>query len=160
MLSPIQTMSFYQRTGRGNSNTFMGGQPEDNPLQGLCQGNGVPPACWLMLCSAIMACYKKSGFGSSITSPMSGDATKFMGEIYIDDSNLLVCLAGVLDLETVVAEAQRSLNAWAQLLNATGGALNPNKCYWYAVHYVCINGEWVYGPRSECTLTIPLPDGS
>jgi hypothetical protein len=66
----------------------------------------------------------------AITSPMSKDAIKFMGEIYVDGSNLLVCLAGVLDLETVVVEAQRSLNAWAQLLNATGGALNPNKCYW------------------------------
>jgi hypothetical protein len=153
-------MPFYQRTGRGDSNTIMGGQPEDDPLQGLCQGNGAAPACWLMLCSAIMACYKKSGFDSSITSPMSGDAIKFMGEIYVDVSDLLVCLAGVLDLETVVAEAQRSLNAWAQLLNATGGALNPNKCYWYAVHYICINGEWAYGPWSECTLTIPLPDGS
>ncbi len=108
----------------------------------------------------MMACYKKSGFGSSITSPMSKDAIKFMGEIYVDDSNLLVCLARVLDLETVVAEAQRSLNAWAQLLNTTGGALNSDKCYWYAVHYVCINGEWMYGPRSECTLTIPLPDSS
>ena len=61
---------------------------------------------------------------------MSGDAIKFIREIYVDDSNLLVCLAGVLDLETVVAEAQCSLNAWVQLLNATGGALNPNKCYW------------------------------
>jgi hypothetical protein len=159
-LSPIQTMSFYQRTGRGDSNTSMGGQPEDDPRQGLCRGNGAAPACWLMMCSAIMACYKKSGFGSSITSPMSRDAIKFMVEIYVDDSDLLVCLAEALNLETVVEEAQCSLNAWAQLLNATGGALNPNKCYWYAVHYICISGEWAYGLRSECTLTIPLPDGS
>jgi hypothetical protein len=40
MLTPIQSMKFFQRTGRGDSNTHMGGRPESNPLQGLCQGNG------------------------------------------------------------------------------------------------------------------------
>jgi hypothetical protein len=49
MLHPIQAMKFYQRTARGDSTTFMGGQGKDNSLQGLCQGNGAAPACWLMI---------------------------------------------------------------------------------------------------------------
>ena len=49
MMTPIQQMCFFQQTGRGDSNTFMGGRPSTNPLQGLCQGNGAAPACWLML---------------------------------------------------------------------------------------------------------------
>ncbi len=36
MLTPIQSMKFFQRTGRGDSNTHMGGRLESNPLQGLC----------------------------------------------------------------------------------------------------------------------------
>ena len=59
MLSPIQTMKFFQRTARGDSTTFMGGRGKDNPLQGLCQGNGAAPACWLMLSSVLMHCYKR-----------------------------------------------------------------------------------------------------
>ena len=43
MLFPIQTMKFFQRTARGDSNMFMGGQSKENPLQGLCQGNGAGP---------------------------------------------------------------------------------------------------------------------
>ncbi len=58
MLFPIQTMKFFQRTARGDSNTFMGGRIKENPLQGLCQGNGAGPACWLMLSSMLMHCYK------------------------------------------------------------------------------------------------------
>ncbi len=58
----IQTMKFYQPTGRGNSYTYMGGRTTSNPLQGLCQGNSAAPACWLMKISMIMACYKKAGF--------------------------------------------------------------------------------------------------
>jgi hypothetical protein len=81
MLTPIQSMKFFQHTGRGDSNTHTGGRSESNPLQGLCQGNGCAPACWLMLISTIMACYKKVGYGSSIVSPMSGVSIEFMGEI-------------------------------------------------------------------------------
>jgi hypothetical protein len=58
MLHPIQSMKFYQRTARGDSKTFMGGRDRDNPLQGLCQGNGAAPACWLIICSVLMHCYR------------------------------------------------------------------------------------------------------
>jgi hypothetical protein len=63
MLHPIQTMKFFQRTAQGDSTTFMGGRGHDNPLQGLCQGNGAAPACWLMLSLVLMHCYKRQGFG-------------------------------------------------------------------------------------------------
>jgi hypothetical protein len=78
-----------------------------------------------MISSAIMASYKKSGHGSSIVSPMSSERIEFMGEMYVEDSDLPVCQAEVYDLGTVVVEAQKSLDVWANLLNATGGALNP-----------------------------------
>jgi hypothetical protein len=64
MLYPIETMKFFQRTARGDSSTYMGGRGKDNPLQGLCQGNGAAPACWLMLSSVLMHCYKRQGLGS------------------------------------------------------------------------------------------------
>jgi hypothetical protein len=88
-----------------------------------------------------MACYKKAGCGSSIVSPMSGVSIEFMGEIYVDDSDLLVFLADKFNCGKLMQVAQKSLDAWAGLLNTTGGALNPNKCYWYLVSYTCANGE-------------------
>ena len=96
MLHPIQSMKFYQRTARGDSKTFMGGRGWENPLQGLCQGNGAAPACWLIICSVLMHCYKSRGFGSRIISPISGAAINFLGEIYMDDTDLIVTH---LDLE-------------------------------------------------------------
>jgi hypothetical protein len=101
MLTPIQSMKFFQCTGRGDSNTHMGGRLESNPLQGLCQGNDCAPACWLMLISTIMVCYKKAGYGSSIVSPMSGVSIEFMGKIYVDDSDLLVFPAMNLTAESL-----------------------------------------------------------
>ncbi len=49
LLHLIQSTRFYQRTAFGDSKTFMGGRDGGNPLQGLCQGNGAVPACWLMI---------------------------------------------------------------------------------------------------------------
>jgi hypothetical protein len=110
-----------------------------------------------MLISTIMACYKKAGYGSSIVSPMSKVSIEFMGKTYVSDSNLLVFLVDKFDCGKLMQVTQKSLDAWAGLLNATGGALNPNKCCWYLVSYTCANGEWRYDHRTNFTHTIPLP---
>ena len=160
LLHPIQTMKFYQRTAWGDSNTFMGGRTNLNPLQGLCQGNGAAPACWLIISSILMHCYTRQGFGSSILSPMSLALILFLGEMYVDDTDLIIMQPHYQSAEDVKSDAQNSVDAWANLLNSTGGSLNPEKCYWWMVDYICINGEWNYAPQVEWTLTIPLPDGS
>ncbi len=110
MLTPIQRMKFYQRTGRGDFNTFMGGRSKDSPLQGLCQGNRCAPACWLMLSLLLMKCYHKEGHGLAVTSPISGKLIEFMGEIYVNDTDLLTFFLDVPDLETLMEITQGNLN--------------------------------------------------
>ena len=43
---------------------------------------------------------------------------------------------------------------------ATGGALMPEKCFWYLIWYVWEDSEWDYGDKPiEEHLSVPLPDG-
>ena len=161
MLSPIQTMKFFQRTARGDSTTFMGGRGKDNPLQGLCQGNGAAPACWLMLSSVLMHCYKRQGFGSRILSPMSGVIIDFLGEIYVHDTDLIVTQPNFTTAEETQEGLKEAAWAWASGLNATGGAINPEKSRWIYAGYVWNNdGTWEYAKQPELLMDIPLPDGS
>lgn len=160
LLHPIQVMKFYQRTAYGDSKSFMGGRTNDNPLQGLCQGNGAAPACWLMISSILMHCYKRLGFGSNILSPMSLALILFLGEMYVDDTDLIVTKHTYRTAFDVQLDAQASVDAWGKLLISTGGALNPEKCYWYMVDYVWVDGEANYAPKVEWDLLIPMPDGS
>jgi len=160
LLHPIQTMKFYQRTAWGDSTTYMGGRTNSNPLQGLCQGNGAAPACWLIISSILMHCYTRQGFGASILSPMSLALIRFLGEMYVDDTDLTVTKPHYTSAMDVKEEAQASVDGWAYLLNSSGGSLNPEKCYWWMVDYICINGEWNYAPQVDWELTILLPDGS
>ena len=66
-------------------------------------------------------------------SPISGEIIEFMGEIYIDDTDLLTFPLEEYNVGAVMKQAQTNLDKWSQLLNATGGALNPDKCYWYLI---------------------------
>jgi len=160
MLHPIQSMKFYQRTARVDSKTFMGRRGRDNPLQGLCQGNGAAPACWLIICSILMHCYKSSGIGSRIISPISGAAINFLGEIYVDDTDLIVTHPDLETPEAVLEGLHSSAEAWSSGLNSTGGAINPDKSRWILVSYEWINGLWRYSLQPEVEMTIPLPDGT
>ena len=123
-------MKFFQRTARGDSTTFMGGRGKDNPLQGLCQGNGAAPACWLMLSSVLMHCYRRQGFDSRILSPMSGAIIDFLGEIYVDDTDLIITRPEFTTPEGTQEGLRDAAWAWASGLNATGGAINPDKSRW------------------------------
>jgi hypothetical protein len=83
-----------------------------------------------------------------------------MGEIYVDDTDLLTILQDAFDSDKVLQTAQKNLDKWAELLIATCGALNPDKCYWYMMSYVCRDGEWFYDDTNLFELTIILPDGT
>jgi hypothetical protein len=86
---------------------------------------------------------------------------EFMGEIYVDDTNLLKFPLEECNIGAVLKRAQTNLDKWLRLLIAKGGSLNPDKCYWYLISYVCKEGVWEYNRNaSSYKLSIPLPDGS
>ncbi len=101
--------------------TFMGGRGKDNPLQGLCQGNGASPACWLMISLLLMHCYQFQGYRFRLISPISGTIIDFLGEIYVNNTDLIVTRPVFMTAAAVHKELDRSANA-------TGGASNPDKC--------------------------------
>ncbi len=45
-------------------------------------------------------------------------------------------------------------------MNATGGALKPEKCCWYLLDYNCVEGEWIYVDATAKELEITNPDGT
>ncbi len=135
MLFLIQTMKFFQRTARGDSTMFMGGRGRDNPLQGLCQGNGAGPACWLMLSSVLMHCYNHQGYRLRIISPISGAIIDFLGEIFVDDTELIITRPEFTTAQETQEGLQGAAWAWALVLNETGGAINPKKSCWIYAGY-------------------------
>ncbi len=94
-----------------------------------------------------------------MASPVSRTPIEFMGEIFVDDTDLLTMLQDVFSVTEILPIAQANLDKWASLLIATGSALNPSKCYWYMISYKCQNGEWEYDNNTQHKLMILLPGG-
>ncbi len=84
---------------------FMGGRGRENPLKGLCQGNGAAPPCWLIISSVLMHCYRCTGFGSRIILPISSTIIDFLGEICVDGTNFIVIHPDLTTLEAIFGEA-------------------------------------------------------
>ncbi len=94
-----------------------------------------------------------------VMSPMSGTIIDFLGEIYIDDTDLIITYP---EFDTTLHK-QKGLRFtawfWASGLNATGGTINPKKSHWIYAGYTWKNGIWGYAPQPDLPMTIPLPDG-
>ncbi len=58
------------------------------------------------------------------------------------------------------AQTQFKIEQWSRLLNATGGALKPEKCWWYLLDYTCEDGQWMYTNAIPRDLFITNPDGT
>ena len=107
-----------------------------------------------------MHCYKSRGFGSRIISPISRVVIDFLGEIYVDDTDLIVTHPDLDSTAAVIESLYTSADAWSAGLNSTGGAINPEKSRWILASYEWVNGIWRYGQQPAMAMSIPLPDGS
>jgi hypothetical protein len=84
----------------------------------------------------------------------------FLGEIYVDDTDLIVTHPDLETQEAVLESLYSSAEAWSSGLNSTGGAINPDKSRWILASYKWINGTWQYRQQPAADMTIPLPDGT
>jgi hypothetical protein len=91
-----------------------------------------------------------------ILSTISGVIIDFLGEIYVDDTDLIVTCP---DLASA-ADVQEELRAAARRSHATGGAINLEKSRWILANYHWANGQWGYTEQPMTPMKIPLPDGS
>ena len=159
----IQRMRYYLRTGYGLATTSYGSS-QDSICMGLTQGSGASPAVWTAVSTVIIGAYKHRGFGAQLVGGWSEDSINIAALLYVDDTDLLHNIVNMQDnQESLVSRVQQATTHWANLLQATGGNLNPAKCYWYLLQYRFDKGEASLTPRRHLLdnhLTIPQPDGS
>jgi len=70
------------------------------------------------------------------------------GFAFVDDTNLIV--SDTSQMATKVTEKmQQLLTMWHKLLQATGGNLVPEKCFWYLIDFKWQNSTWKYKTSQE-----------
>lgn len=153
MLSTIQNMKFFLRTGFGESSVFMTAAL-GAIIHGLCQGNTAAPAGWSLISAVLLAAYKRMGHGAVIESPISRHEVTSAGVLYVDDVDLLVMNLKVATPE-LWQEAVDCAMDWSLVLHGPSGTAVGEKCFGYLLDYDWQpDGSWVYSVPDGIDLPI------
>jgi hypothetical protein len=122
---------------------------DDQPLQGIGQGNGAGPAIWVVISAVLLFVMRDSGFGLNFITATSSMAIVLAGFAFVDDTDLLHAAPHpATPVATLVPQMQRLVDTWEGLLRATGGALR-RKSYWYFLDFKFHQGRWKYKNKQE-----------
>ena len=155
MLLAIQLMTFHLRTAHGDSTATYGGTDEQ-PFQGLCQGNGASPAGWLASSAFIVKQQHAEGHKVMIRTAISLAVVAYVAFMFVDDTDLpAIATTPEETVEQVAARLQRAVTCWARSLGVTGGALKPEKCFWFSIGFRWNNGTWEYATARDTDIKVP-----
>jgi len=127
-----------------------------DPIAGIGQGNGAGPHIWAAISTPLFQILTKEGFLAQIICTISKHRDAMAGSSFVDDMDL--CITDTSgNSKQVVKRMQELINMWAGLLNAMGGALVPEKCFWYYIHNTWRHGKWQY-IQNPTTQGMYVPD--
>ena len=162
MLGAIENMKFFLRTGFGDSTSFAGGGISIK-TQGMCQGNGAAPAGWAVISICILNAHGRKGHGAKFICPVTKLQKHLSAILYVDDTDIIhIDLTRNETVDEVHRYIQESVDSWGNLLIATGGALQPAKCFYSIISFEGDRGAWRYASnesKAELGIRVPLPGG-
>ena len=141
MLGAIKNMKFLLQTGFGDSKSFVGGGLSIK-TQGLTQGNGASPAGWAVISICILGAHGKKGHGAKFVCLITKLLHHMSAILYVNNTDILhINLTQDEGVNEVHSAIQSSVNSWGNLLIATGGVLQPSKCFYLVISFEWSNGE-------------------
>jgi len=98
-------------------------------------------------------------FFATLVGTFSLASQSLVGFAFVDDTDLCVTHPSN-QAEAVAKHMQGSVLNWEGLLRATGGALVPDKCFWYLLDFEEKNGRWKYRTNVQLPGTLYIHDAS
>jgi len=143
MISTLHQMEHFIWTSFGDSKKAGTHKCWGKPIAGIGQGNGVGPQIWAAVSSPLFELLQQQGFFAQIIGSISLHSRKLSSFAFVDDTDLCVTHSSN-NITQVASHMQRLVSTWEGLLRATGGALVPEKCFWYLIDFELHNGKWRY----------------
>ena len=86
--STIEKLEHYVRSVYGDSTKSFSSRGDDQPNQGVGQGNGAGPGIWAVVSTPIFDSMRRRGYGIYLQCPLSGEDFHFIGYAFVDDTDL------------------------------------------------------------------------
>ena len=137
----IKDMVHSVSTVHGQSEITYGG--EGSEPNGLLQGNGFAAQIWAAISSILFKIYEEQGYGAEIISPITKKTMIVAGFAFVDDTDLVDIVRANETEEDLIKRTQDGINLWNELIEVTGGALEPRKTDWCIISYKKECGVWI-----------------
>lgn len=157
MLTTIQGMKFFLRTGYGDSTNFYGGG--QSFFQGICQGKGAGPAVWLAISTVLVLILHEKIRHQPLRGAISSISLVILALLFVDDTDLILYESpSSRNHISLLSRMQALLDLWQGLLHASGGSLSAEKCSWCLVAFRWKSGQWVYHTSRSLPATMYVKD--
>jgi hypothetical protein len=144
VFTTLHELTYKVRITYRDSDITYGGK-EIIPFHGVMQGNGAGPAIWAVVSTPLLNMLCTANVGSFLRALISKQLTRFVGYSFVDDADLIQTPRDDREMhQEVIAGLQHSLNTWEGGLWETGGAIVPEKSFWYLADFKWSSGNWRY----------------
>ena len=148
------------RTGFGDSErTFR--PTDDVPFQGCGQGNGAGPCIWVAISSILIDAMDAEGFGYTSRTALTDEEFFASCFCFVDDTDVMESKPDIgMTGETLLPSVQSALDLWSGGVSATGGAINPEKSFWWLIDFKWnpTSGSWTFRRNEEMPGELRMRD--
>jgi len=120
----------------------------NTPIAGIGQGNGAGPHIWAAVSLPIFEVMHEDGFYAYMIASISNLEKKRVSFPFVDDTDLCIYEPHIQQ-NNVLTQMQGLVDNWEGILQATGGTLVPDKCFWYWIDFKLVNHNWEYVTKQE-----------
>jgi len=134
MIATLAQLCHHVQSAFGNSTQSQGQEDWLEPAAGIGQGNITGPQFWVVVSTPLVKILQEEGFIATFICMLSQTHRQMAGFVFVNDMDLIVTNV-TNDEKAVTLKMQNLLQLWHGLLQATGGDLVPEKCFWYLIDF-------------------------
>jgi hypothetical protein len=123
------------RTIYGDSKSGYGGTLWAVPYSGVGGGNRAGPEIWEVVRTPVLKMMKDEGFRFMYKTSIEGKHLHFVGYSFVDDTDVIQSSQPGEAFQVLATSMQAAMDTWEGGLRDTGGALEPEKSFWYLIQF-------------------------
>ena len=79
--------------------------------------------------------------------------------MYVDDTDMFMIGKSNESPQYIQNKTQKLVSKWCNIIRITGGAIRPEKCWWYLLYFQWDHGvKWKYTSTLQSPASISIPD--
>jgi hypothetical protein len=152
----LQNLHHTVRKINGYSKSGYGGTLWAVPYYGIGQGNGAGQAKRVVVSAPVLKLMKDEGFGFMYKTRIEGKQLNSVGCSFVDDTDIIQSFQPGEPFQVLATRMQSAMDTWEGGLQATGGALEPEKSCWYLIRFCWKNGQCTYVSNDNTPVSISI----